>query len=1230
MTRLFVQRNNTVHSLTHSLAQLTISGARFLFLSSSRSCSHVNSNFFDAIRFVLSDLYGNLRVDERQSLLHEGTGLAVLSAYVELIFDNTDGRIPIDKDEVVLRRSIGLKKDEYFLDRKHVSKADVVNLLESAGFSRSNPYYIVQQGRVNALATMKESERLELLKDIAGTRVYDERRAESVKIMSDTDARRKQIEDVLAYIEGRLAELEEEKEELTAYQVADKHRRCLEYALYDAELRAAKDALEALDNERGTERDDSARVQADSAKLAEDARTASMELSESTAALNALTAEKEAAEEEKADALRTRTKAELDAADAAEKAEQDAAEEKKLSDEADELESMIAAKTKELADVKPQWEEALKEERDAKTALDEAERHRATLYARQGRAAQFSSAKERDTWIRSELASLEATSAAQRRQMADLKKELSEGGKARTALKKTLSNADVKKARAAMEKAKSTLTAAQGRLDEATAVRKELWRRETEAEANATTFKTELEKAERTLSGTMPKTLATGLKAVRRIMTEHNIDGVYGPLLELFNVDPTFATAVEVTAGNSLFHVVVDTDETASRLLEIMNRERAGRLTFMPLNQLSRMQGNRSRDLPDNADAVPMIGKLGFNELYRPAMEQVFGRTLMCRNLEVAAEFSRSEDLNCVTLEGDQVSRKGALTGGFVDPRQSRLEAMSSLRHWREKAAAVSESLEGIKQELAQAEQDVASAMGAVSNAERAITQARDKAESADSAVRNASAEVSRLDVAEADKGRAVEDLEAALAAAAKSADELKEELGTPLTSGLSAEDTTELNNLTAALGEMQRELIAAGKARTELESTKTALESELESNLKKRAVEIETMLAELALNDRAQERERTDKVYQDAVAVVDAAVARVSELEAALEEAAVVRRQASAKMDAIRAQESEAKRALLTQGKKLEELLNQRSVLIGQRDEASRHIRDLGSLPAEAFDAKYMSMREPKLLKELRAAHEELKKYSHVNKKALDQYVSFTEQRDKLKQRKATLDAGAEHIRTLIDVLDQRKDEAIERTFRGVSTNFKKVFSELVPHGSGSVIMLRGNDGQEEGSEDELMESDSENQAPPKGKKGGKKGKGAATTTGPKGAAVASYRGVAVKVSFTGAGESKMLQHLSGGQKSLVALALIFAIQKCDPAPFYLFDELDSALDAAHRTAVANMIRKQSDEEKVQFVVTTFRPELVTAADKHYTISFSNKVSAVDVITQDDALDVISGMEDE
>ena len=107
-------------------------------------------------------------------------------------------------------------------------------------------------------------------------------------------------------------------------------------------------------------------------------------------------------------------------------------------------------------------------------------------------------------------------------------------------------------------------------------------------------------------------------------------------------------------------------------------------------------------------------------------------------------------------------------------------------------------------------------------------------------------------------------------------------------------------------------------------------------------------------------------------------------------------------------------------------------------------------------------------------------------------------------------------------------------------------------------------------------------------------------------------FTGVGIRVSFTGeTADMRDMNQLSGGQKSLVALTLIFAIQKCDPAPFYLFDEIDAALDAQYRAAVADMIRDLKAD--AQFITTTFRPELLESAEKYYGVKFRNKVGRLD-----------------
>jgi structural maintenance of chromosome 3 (chondroitin sulfate proteoglycan 6) len=164
------------------------------------------------------------------------------------------------------------------------------------------------------------------------------------------------------------------------------------------------------------------------------------------------------------------------------------------------------------------------------------------------------------------------------------------------------------------------------------------------------------------------------------------------------------------------------------------------------------------------------------------------------------------------------------------------------------------------------------------------------------------------------------------------------------------------------------------------------------------------------------------------------------------------------------------------------------------------------------------------------------------------------------------------------------------------VSKNFSEVFKELVPQGNGHLVMKKTI----ETSHNTTDESSSQASEPTE-----------------------EFSGVSIRVSFTGdSSEMKELQQLSGGQKSLVALAMIFAIQKCDPAPFYLFDEIDQALDSQHRHAVAAMIKRLADN--AQFITTTFRPELLEEADKCYGVQFRNKVSYISVVTKEKAQDFI------
>jgi len=209
------------------------------------------------------------------------------------------------------------------------------------------------------------------------------------------------------------------------------------------------------------------------------------------------------------------------------------------------------------------------------------------------------------------------------------------------------------------------------------------------------------------------------------------------------------------------------------------------------------------------------------------------------------------------------------------------------------------------------------------------------------------------------------------------------------------------------------------------------------------------------------------------------------------------------------------------------------------------------------------------------------LKKYSHVNQKALDQYNNFKNQREKLGKRFKELEESEKSIEEMKTELNNKKDETIIRTFKQVAAYFQEIFGNLTKNGNGSAqLILYEKDKVGSSSEEEVT-------------------------------SVRQFSGIGIRVSILGNAPVDQLSSLSGGQKTIVALSLIFAIQMCDAAPFYIFDEIDAALDPNYTEEVMNMIKKQS--ESAQFIITTHKKHMIPAGDKHYKIRYlENRVSKI------------------
>ncbi|KAJ3224845.1 Structural maintenance of chromosomes protein 3 [Clydaea vesicula] len=1140
------------------------------------------SNFFAAIRFILNDAYSNMSREERQALLHEGSS-PTISAYVQIEFDNSDNRFPTGilymcKDTVILRRTIGLKKDEYSLDKKSATKADIANLLESAGFSRSNPYYIVPQGRITALTNAKDHERLAVLRDVAGTSVYEQRRIDSLKIMEETEQKKAKINELMEFIQQRMDELEEEKKELKMFQQKDRERRCLQYTIYSKDQEEIDRQIEeSIENEIFT-------------------------LNTQKEALNK---EKEQILIDREEEIKAKQNLELLLGDLNEDVQTQNQNIAKLNLDLTNIQEQITKKESELHQLLPEFENLQSTEVELNKSIKEKKIEQTCLYSKQGRNNKFRSKKERDIALKSEIEFLNQNLAEEELKLEELV-------------------LDIENQKVSFEKVENDLKVFQSKISERKRKmenfdenerkirfeklkfeeeRKTLWRKDAQSSQLLNGLKDKHLTAKRTFESTLDRSTNSGLQAVSRIAERLGLsDNVYGKLYELFEVDERFQTAVEVVSGGSLFHIVVDTDETATRILEIMTREKAGRVTFMPLNRLKPKEFNKG-NITD--EVLPMIDILRFESHLRPVFLQVFGKAVICENLDVCDRCARSHGLTAVTMDGDRVGRKGEITGGFHDKRRSRLEAIKNLKLYSVELETEKRKNEEIQKQIQIVDQTITKLRDETSKLEREKIMFHDLENTVQIGLSSKQREEIRLKEVLKQKEKSLENVTTLIQNLKVQIELYEKEMSLPLLATLTDEETKRLDELNDQLKQLDVRLQETVGRRVDLQERKSILEVELNENLFRRRNDIQLKLA--SLNNVASTEEITARKRE-----FDSVNNRVFNINSRLEEieksVSALEKKISAKYSDLESNKNlqqDEKIGLQKEARTKEKYMSKKVVLINKKEECEMNIRELGLIPDEAFE-KFKDLPNKKLLGKLHKVNESLKKYGHVNKKAVEQYNNFTEQRESLEKRKEELDSSGKSIEELIKTLDQRKNEAIKRTFKQVSKNFSEVWEKLVSTGSGRLEILRKDgtveiEGDISSSEEEESQSQSQLQN----------------------TEIEKYSGIAINVSFNQkTDEGLRMGQLSGGQKTLVALALIFSIQRCDPAPFYLFDEIDAALDAAYRTSVANMIHELC--ETAQFITTTFRPEMLNFADKFYGVTFNNKVSKIQVITRDNAREFV------
>jgi len=1152
------------------------------------------SNLFAAVRFLLGDLNVGSSSEDRLKYLHSYGGNTVQSGYVEILFDNSDFRFPNDKSEFALRRTFGASKDEYSIGNTKLTKQDVRNMFEAAGFSSSNPYYIVQQGKINTLALMKDSDRLELLKEVAGATVYESRKEESIKLITESSNKMQKIEEFLLYIDKRLEELRVEREELQKYhqQIEDKKL----YEAYINVLEADESNLKVtnLESEKENFLIQSSKDSKHLYKLTEELQLHEDKSNQIKNELKKIENQKKGIEKQIDTLTKQKTQLLIQVKHFKKTLTKEKSKLDKLQGEKVTLTASTEKVEKQLEDLKPELENFVKQQDEIDEKLNGTEIKLNELYVKQGMF-QFKSKEERDNYLETESNNINNILKQYQKQLGSVEEDIANMVEIKAAKEKQYG--ENMASRDNQQKSHQAINASLGNLRKQKDVLEQkisgTFQELNKAKANVQSCRNETRKAERNLQTIMNKQINDGLLRLNQIRNEGKIKGIHGPLLDLFTIaEPEAVLALEVVAGNGLFHVVVDTDETATKILEILNKENIGRLSFIPLNKV-RVKPSVATTL-EGDQYYPLINTIAFDPIYSEAMKLVFGKTLMCKTSEVAEIVRKANKVDCITLSGDIFHYKGAVTGGYYSKKKLKLLAYQEINKLQTKYQELNNHLVQQEENLEALQSELVVVQKGLSQKEEEKNKNISKSDSSRVTVDKILSEQAIYDEILEAKEVLAKKLRSDINNSHNTLENYKNQIQSEFKTKLTADESNQLLTLSEQSIQLKENKIQLNKKILELQSRKTLMTNQLQKNYHKRLSEIEEELKSLDPASTESLLEAKQEEANELEAELNTVNETLNQLNASIKEKKDKDTSYQEIMDPIRVEIDSVSEKLIKDAKKMETILAQISSFTKVRE--ANNLKVVAK--ADRFDMdKLKGVSKKEAVAELAAITKSLSSLRHINQKANDQYNTFATQKESLEQRKKDLEDSLESIANLITTLDAKKDEAIARTFGGVAKNFSDVFKELIPDGFAKLVMKRRID--DEDGVDPAQDG-WEGKAPDD----------------------LSYTGIGIQVSFGQGHKPVTMRQLSGGQKTLVALTLIFALQRTDPAPFYLLDEIDAALDHNYRVAVSKMIRKHS--KFTQFIATTFGPEFVVDANRNWIVTFSKGFSNFGPATAEQAINVI------
>ena len=1132
------------------------------------------SNVADAVRWVLGEQrVKQLRGGSMQDVIFAGTELRKPQgfAYVAITLDNSDHQLAIDYDEVtVSRRLYRSGESEYKINGSACRLKDINELFYDTGIGKEG-YSIIGQGQIDKILSGKPEERRELFDEAAGIVKFKRRKAIAQKKLEDEKQNLVRVSDILAELEKQVGPLARQSEAAKKYLSLKEELKTYDVNLFLMESEGIRSQLEALEEKEGVVSGDLADANAQSEALKERYEQLEAELG----ALDGEITEKRTLLSQ-AEMLKGNLEGQINVLN--EQINTELMHAEHIQSRMDAIEKDTAEKQDQIARYQTDnagiiqaAEESRKRQEQAEAELMHLDEQLMLLDQR------IEEAKSSIIAGLNEKASL---AARQQRFEAMLEQVQVRRSEVAQRLLKYKSDESVQE---------EQLKAEQEKLAEAESRLEELALRQTACEEELEHCDREVRRLTRNLNEKQQEyhTAYTRLESlrnlaeryegygnsIRRVMeVRDRIHGVRGVVADLVTTDKQYETAIETALGGSIQNVVTDSEQTAKQLIEYLKKNRYGRVTFLPLTSIG---GSGSLGKPEALKEPGVIGLA--SELVHVAPEYqvlaryLLGRVVVADTIDHAIALAKKYkySLRIVTLEGELLSAGGSMTGG---------------------AFKNSSNLLGRKRELEELEAVCGKALAASEQIEKELhrTEAllQEKREELET-IKNERHEASliqntrRMNVSQLEEKReeireSYQDLSlehTQLEAQASEIDESRKGL---------AQDTDALlqqnDQVNARIEEMTAKLEAEKQAR---EASAHSLEEiRLEAaNLKQKVdfVQENIRRVENEIARLEEERQELSAGSTDSGSVIEGkqeeirhlkeliahAMAQKEELSAAMEEQTAAKEAKSREQKDFFGKREELAERIASLDKDLFRLQGQKEKLEEKQESQANYMWSEYELTYRTAEP----LRNPELnsLPQVKKRIEELKSgirsLGNVNVNAIEDYKEISERYEFMKTQHDDLVAAEQALLQIIQELDIGMRRQFEEKFQEIRREFDRVFKELFGGGHGTLDLQ---------ADEDILEAGIQIIAQPPGKK------------------------------------LQNMMQLSGGEKALTAISLLFAIQNLKPSPFCLLDEIEAALDDSNVDRFAGYLHKLT--KNTQFIVITHRRGTMLASDRLYGITMQEK----------------------